>query len=91
MLDCSTIKQIFMIQQIVEKTTEFQHKAFIAFIDFHAAFDSVNQKALWWILELTGLPKKYCRLLKMQQHGMDSCVQVNCWHSPFFQIMTGVH
>ena len=42
MSDRSTIEQIFTIRQIVEKTTEFRQKAFIAFVDFRAAFDSVD-------------------------------------------------
>ena len=90
MSDRSTIEQIFTIRQIVEKTTEFRQKAFIAFVDFRAAFDSVDRKALWWILGLTGLPEKYCRLLKALHHGTESCVQVNGWRSPFFQITIGV-
>ena len=79
MSDRSTIEQIFTIRQIVEKTIEFRQKAFLAFVDFRAAFDSVDRKALWRILELTGLPEKYC-----------SYVQVNSRRSPFFQIMTRV-
>ena len=90
MSDRSTIEQIFTIRQIVENTTEFRQKAFIAFVDFHAAFDSVDRKALSRILELTGLPEKYCRLLKALHHGTDSCVQVNGRRSPFVQITTWV-
>ncbi|KAK2721728.1 hypothetical protein QYM36_003895 [Artemia franciscana] len=69
MSDRSTIEQIFTIRQIVEKTTEFRQKAFIAFVDFRAAFDSVDRKALWQILRLTGLPEKCSRLLKALHHG----------------------
>ena len=90
MPDRSAIEQIFTIRQIVEKTTEFRQKAFIAFVDFRTAFDSFDQKALWRILELTGLPEKYCRLLKAVQYGAESCVQVNGRHSLFLQITTGV-
>ncbi|KAK2721262.1 hypothetical protein QYM36_003516, partial [Artemia franciscana] len=56
MSDRSTVEQIFTIRQIVEKTTEFRKTGFIAYVDFRAAFDSVDRKALWRILELTGLP-----------------------------------
>ena len=90
MSDRSTIEQIFTIREIVEKTTEFRQKAFIAFVDFRAAFDSADQKALWRILESTGLSEKYCRILKALHHGTESCVQVNGRQSPFFQITTGV-
>ena len=57
MSDRSTIEQIFTIRQIVKKTTEFRQKAFIAFVDFHAAFDSVDRETLWRILEFTGLAR----------------------------------
>ncbi|KAK2710961.1 hypothetical protein QYM36_012207 [Artemia franciscana] len=40
-----------------EDHTEFQQKAFIALVDFRAAFDSVNREALWWILELLTDPR----------------------------------
>ncbi|XP_065570252.1 uncharacterized protein LOC136033430 [Artemia franciscana] len=90
MSDRSTIEEIFTIRQIVEKTTEFRKKALIAFVDFRAAFDSVDQKALLRILDLTGLPEKYCRFLKKLNHGTESCVQVKLQRSPFFQITTGV-
>ncbi|KAK2722650.1 hypothetical protein QYM36_002990, partial [Artemia franciscana] len=59
-------------RQIVEETTEFRQKVFIAFVDFRAAFHSVDRKALWRILELTGLPEKYCRLLKALHHWTES-------------------
>ena len=39
---------------------------------------------------MTGLPEKYCRLLKALHHGTESCVQVNGRRSQFFQITTGV-
>lgn len=90
MSDRSTIEQIFTIRQIIEKATEFRQKAFFTFVDFRAAFDSVDREALWRILESTGLPEKYCRLFKALHHGTESCVQVNGRRSPFFQITTGV-
>ncbi|KAK2704921.1 hypothetical protein QYM36_017088 [Artemia franciscana] len=57
MSDRSTNEQIITFRGIVEKSTEFQQKAFVAFVNFPAAFDSVDREALWWILELTGLPE----------------------------------
>ncbi|KAK2705399.1 hypothetical protein QYM36_017443 [Artemia franciscana] len=52
----STVEQIFTMRQLVEKTREFQQKAYVAFMDFKAAFDSVDQQSLWLILKTTGLP-----------------------------------
>ncbi|XP_065568842.1 uncharacterized protein LOC136032459 [Artemia franciscana] len=46
------------MRQLVERTREFQQKAYVAFVDFKAAFDFVDQQSLWIILKTTGLPEK---------------------------------
>ena len=43
----STIEQIQIIQQTIEKSLEFQQSIVICFIDYKKAFDSVNQTKLW--------------------------------------------
>ena len=78
------------MRQLVEKTREFQQKAYVAFVDFKAAFDSVDQQSLWLILETTGLPAKYCNLFERLHEGTESCVQVNGRRSSSFKINTGV-
>ncbi|XP_065567537.1 uncharacterized protein LOC136031721 [Artemia franciscana] len=65
----STMEQIFTMQQLIEKTWEFQQKAYVAFVDFKAAFNSVNQQSLWLILKTTGLPAKYCNLFEQLHAG----------------------
>jgi hypothetical protein len=66
------------------KAMEFHQKTFFAFVDFRAAFDSVDRDALWKILASTGLPKKYYRFFKALLHGTESCVQANDRCNPFF-------
>ena len=77
------------IMGIIEKAAGFRQKAFSAFFDFLAVFNSVDQEALWLILESTGLPEKYCRPFKALYHNTESCVQVNSRHILFFWIPTG--
>ena len=43
----STIEQIQTIQQIIEKSMEFQQSCVICFIDYTKVFDSIDQTKLW--------------------------------------------
>ncbi|KAK2702824.1 hypothetical protein QYM36_018582, partial [Artemia franciscana] len=86
----STVEQIFTMRQLIEKTREFQQKAYVAFVDFKAAFDSIDRQSLWLILKTTGLPVKYCNLFERLHEGAESCVQVNGRRSSSFKINIGV-
>ncbi|KAK2723318.1 hypothetical protein QYM36_001840 [Artemia franciscana] len=77
MSERSTIEKIFRVRQVVEKTRELQQKAFIVFLDFRAAFDSVDREALWITFKSIGLPDKYRRLFEALHQETESCVQVN--------------
>ena len=46
----SCIDQIFAVRQLIEKLNEHQLEALACFIDFRAAFDSVDRDSLWKIL-----------------------------------------
>ena len=81
---------IYTIRQVIEKAREFQRTAYIAFVDFKAAFDSIDRESLWLILKRTGLPDKYCRLFKALYTRTKSSVQNNGRQGPLFEIDTGV-
>ncbi|KAK2703839.1 hypothetical protein QYM36_017779 [Artemia franciscana] len=87
----STMEQIFTLRQLIEKTREFQQKAYDTFLDFKAAFNSVNRESLWLILKTTGLPAKYCNLFELLHKGTESCRQVSGRHSSSFESNTSVH
>jgi len=86
----STVEQIFTMRQLIEKTREFRRNAYVAFVDFKAAFDSVDRNSVWLILRSTGLPDKYCKLFEKLYEETESCVQVNGKRSTTFNIKTGV-
>lgn len=46
----SCIKNIYTIQQIMEKQREFNRPAYLLFIDYVNAFDTVGKSKLWEIL-----------------------------------------
>ena len=66
----SAVDQIFIMRQLIEKTREFQQKAYVAFVDFKVAFDSVDRQSLWLTLKTTGLPAKYCNLFELLDEGL---------------------
>jgi sorting nexin-29 len=53
----STTDAVFTLKQIIEKRREFNKETHIAFIDFEKAFDNVNRRILWNIMEKERIPK----------------------------------
>ena len=60
----NTTEQIFALEQLIEKSIEFNRPMHIVFIDFKKAFDSINLNKLWKILDRTPINKNYINLLK---------------------------
>ena len=42
----STTEQIYKTRQLIEKTLKCKRKAYIAFVDFQSAFDTVDRQSL---------------------------------------------
>jgi hypothetical protein len=85
-----TIEQVFSIQQIIEKSIEFNNPAHIVFIDFTKAFDSIHLSSLWEILETSPIQKDYITLLKSTYEGSQSAIKTDIGISRFVDIMRGV-
>ena len=86
----STTEQIHTIRQLIEKTLEYKKKAYIAFVNFLSAFDTVDRQSLWLILQSAGVPKKIVNLFKELYNKTESAVFVNGQLSSHFQIRNGV-
>ena len=82
--------QIFAIRQIVEQRYEFDRQTVLVFIDFKAAFDSVNRETIWRILESHGLPPKLIQVLRAMYTETFSTVSVYNSLSKPFAIVSGV-
>ena len=59
----STIDHLQTVNQIMEKTREYNLELYIAFIDFAKAFDSVEHPSVLEALFEQGIERKYVRLL----------------------------
>ncbi|GFV20529.1 transposon TX1 uncharacterized 149 kDa protein [Trichonephila clavipes] len=60
----STIDQIHTLRQILEKTKEYNIKTFHLFVDFKAAYDSINRDKMIEAMTEFKIPKKLINLMK---------------------------
>ena len=85
----STTDMIFAVRQVQEKYIEQQMPVCAIFIDLTKAFDTINVKGLWTVLECYGCPKKFINITWLFQHGMTGQM-LNTEASVPFEINTGV-
>ena len=67
--------QIANIRWIIEKAKEFQQNICLCFIDYTKAFDYVNHKKLWKILQEMGIPDHLICLLRNLYAGQEATVR----------------
>ena len=60
----STIDNIFALHCIIHRQLLRRKKLYVAYVDFHKAFDTVNRSTLWKILERNGVRGQMINILK---------------------------
>ena len=85
-----TRDQIANIRCIIKKAREFQKNIYFCFIDYAKAFDSVDHKKLWEILQEMGIPDHLTYLLRNLYAGQEATVKTGYWTMNWFQIGKGV-
>ena len=83
-----TRDQIANIHWIIEKAREFQKN--ICFIDYTKAFDCVDHKKMWKILEEMGIPDHLICLLRNLYAGQEVTVGTGHGRTDWFQIGKGI-
>ena len=73
------------------KKQEFQKNIYICFIDYTKAFDCVNHKKLWKILQEMEIPDHLTCLLRNVYAGREAIVRTGHGTTDWFQIGKGVH
>jgi hypothetical protein len=86
----STADQLFSIRQIVQKSYEMNVETHHLFIDFRAAYDSVDREGLWNIMAEFQFPHKLIRLLKATLASVMCCVKVQGATSNVFECKIGL-
>ena len=87
----SCCEQIFVVRQLFERCKEFSnHPIFACFVDYKAAFDSVDRTILWEALALYGIPDRYINLIKEGYDGFTAQVNVGGTLTDPFVVEGGV-
>ena len=71
-----TIDQIANTHWIIEKAREFQKNIYFCFIDYAKAFECVDPKKLWKILQEMGIPDHLNCLLRNLYAGREAIVRI---------------
>ena len=83
--------QIANICWITEKAREFQKNIYFCFIGYAKAFDCVDQKKLWKILQEMGIPDHLTCLFRNLYAGEEATGGTECGTTDWIQIGKGVH
>ncbi len=68
----------------------YQQPTIVCFMDFAAAFDSVDRRALWRIMEEDGIPPKLLRLIKAYYSSTRTRVRAAGQETTSFEVQSGV-
>ena len=74
----------------IEKAREFQKNIYFCFTDYAKAFDYVDLKKLWKILQKMGIPEHLTCLLRNLYAGQETIVRTKHGTMDWFQIRKGV-
>ena len=85
----SCIDQLYSLHCIIHNCIEFNLPLYINFIDFKAAFDSINRDFIWKAFKHYGLPTKYINIFKAFFRGTESAVRVNGELTRWFYVDSG--
>ena len=85
----STTDHIHTIQQLIEKSNEYQKPLILTFNDFEKAFDSVQHQSVINALRRQGVEKPYVELIKHIYENATSVIMTDKT-SEFFNTERGV-
>jgi len=86
----STIDQIHVVRQILEKCYEFGIELHNIFIDFKQAFDKANRLKMYESLKMLKIPTKLIRLVKMTLTNSRAVVEVYQGRTDVYNINNGL-
>ena len=86
----STKDNIFLLRQLLQRRSEFQKETIVAYLDYSAAFDSVDRNVLWRILLASGLPAFYVDRIRQMYEDAVAKVRVYGEIGAAFNVSSGV-
>ena len=85
-----TIDMLFVLQILIEKVRNTTEEAFITFIDYSKAFDSVEHHHLFQTMLAMGFPTHLVSLISNLYTNQSATIRWNGEHSGLFHINKGV-
>ena len=82
----STIDHIYTLNQIIEKTNEYNPPLCVGFIDYEKAFDSVEHFAIFEALRKININETYVKILENIYRKATASMHIDDWVSEKFQI-----
>ena len=86
----STIDNLFIVRQIIEKCHEFNIELHNLFIDYTQTFDTVFRDKIFKSLNNYGVPSKLMKLVAKTLQDTRARVKINHNYTENFKILTGV-
>ena len=86
----STIDHIYTLNQIIEKTNEYNLPLCVGFIDYEKAFDSVEHFAIFEALRKININETYVQILENIYKKATASIHMDDLVSEKFQIKRGV-
>jgi hypothetical protein len=86
----TTIENIFMVRQIIEKCYEYNIDIHNIFIDYSHAFDSIQRGSIQTALYLSKIPPKLINLIRLTLENTTAKVKVNNAYTKDFKLDSGV-
>jgi len=86
-----TRDQISNVRWIIKKAREFQKNIYFCCIDYAKAFNCVDHKKVWKILNKMGIPDHLTCLLRNLCTGQEATIRTGHETTDWFQIGKGVH
>jgi hypothetical protein len=89
--DYSTVDHIYTLYSVIQKHLNMKkRKMYVAFVDFHKAFDSVNHELLLKAIYHGGVNGKFFSTLKAMYSSLISCVRSENEYTDYFDCPVGV-
>ncbi len=86
----STMDKLFTINQLIEKSNEYQLDLCIGFIDYEKAFDSVEHKDIFASLRKAGIEEGYIQIIQDIYNSATSRIHIDSDRSNTVYIKRGV-
>ncbi|XP_076031278.1 uncharacterized protein LOC143019503 [Oratosquilla oratoria] len=84
------VDQIFVVRQICEKAIGKGKDVFWAFMDLEKAYDRVDRKALWEVMQIYGIGGKLLGAVKSFYESSRACVRIRNGESEWFEVKVGL-